>query len=112
MTTRRNVLLAICALLAPLPGAAQSQKTARIGFLSGTTAEPALGYLRQGLLERGLKEGQDFKFDVRVAGAKPELMPKLAAELVELKVDVIVAVQTQAVSAAKAATSTIPIVMG
>ena len=65
---------------------------------------------RQGLRELGYLEGRNISFESRVAEGRAERLPGLAAELVRLKVDVIVA-SSQAAVAAKQATTTIPIVM-
>jgi len=86
---------------------------------------PRIGYLFPGprgfwlsieALQRGLRElhyveGQNIAIEYRFAEGKPELLPALAAELVRMKVDVIVAWATEATLAAKQATTTIPIVM-
>ncbi len=66
---------------------------------------------RQGLRELGYVEGQNIVFEYRCAEGRLERLPDLAAELVRLKVDVIVAAATPAAVAAKTATDTIPIVM-
>ena len=96
---------------------AAAQSTARvyrIGFLGGTppTAEARLweGFF-QGLRELGYVEGQNFVIEGRYYGDRTERLPYLAAELVGLKVDVIVAGATPAPEAAQRATSTIPIVL-
>jgi putative ABC transport system substrate-binding protein len=102
-------------LVAPLAaGAQQAAKVARIGFLSAATSgvSPSpLDALRQGLRELGWVEGQNIAIDYRFAEGKSDRLPDLAAELVRLKVDIIVAEATQGVAAAKNATETIPIVM-
>jgi putative ABC transport system substrate-binding protein len=67
--------------------------------------------LREGLRELGYAEGQNVAFEYRYAGAKPERLRGLAADLVRKRVDVIVAVGYQAALAAKAATTAVPIVM-
>ena len=66
--------------------------------------------LRAGLRDRGYVEGKNIAVEIRTADGNYERLPELAAELVSLKVDVIVAFGTKAVSAAKRATTTIPIV--
>ena len=63
---------------------------------------------RQGLRDLGYVEGRNVVIEYRDAEAKPERLPALAAELVRLKVDVIVAEATPGVAAAKTATETIP----
>ncbi len=111
--------LAFASHLAPLLSEAQQPgKVYRIGLLV-PGAGPASSYfashrlepLRQGLRELGYVEGQNFTIEYRAAKGKPERLPDLAAELVRLKVDVIVTAATPAAKAAKNATSTIPIVM-
>jgi putative ABC transport system substrate-binding protein len=77
--------------------------------LAGTPHAPEA--FRQGLRGLGYVEGRNVVIEYRDAEGKPERLPALAAELVRLKVDVIVAEATQGVAAAKTATETIPIVM-
>jgi putative ABC transport system substrate-binding protein len=67
--------------------------------------------LQRGLRELNYVEGQNIAIEYRFAEGKPEQLPMLAAELVRMKVDVIVAWGTQATLAAKQATTTIPIIM-
>ncbi len=94
--------------------AAQPAKLHRIGYLGGTppSAEPYLfeGFF-QGLRELGYVEGQNFVLEGRYYGDRIERLPALAAELVQLKVDVIVAGGPPAPEAAHRATTTIPIIM-
>lgn len=66
---------------------------------------------RQGLREQGYVEGQNVAIDIKNAEGRPERLLELAAELVRLKVDVIVAAPDASVQAAQRATKTIPIVM-
>ena len=108
------VVVVLCLALAPLGVEAQAGKVWRIGVL--TTGNPRSaapgnweGFL-QGLRESGYVEGQNIAFEQRYAEGKPELFPDLAADLVQLKVDVIFARGPWAVTAAKAATRTIPII--
>jgi len=117
VSTRRAFIgtLAGGLLTAPLAAGAQSaEKVYRIGLLGGTppTAEPRLweGFFQE-LRERGYVEGRNVIFDGRWYGNQIERLPALAAELVRLKVDVIVAGASPAPEAAQRATSTIPIVM-
>jgi putative ABC transport system substrate-binding protein len=102
-------------LAAPLSTEAQPQagKVYRIGFLRylGCAEEAQFAELRQGLRELGYAEGHNLVIECRAAPGKAERIPDLAAELVRLKVDVIVAEGTVAALAAKKATRTIPIVM-
>jgi putative ABC transport system substrate-binding protein len=94
--------------------AQQPKKVARIGFLAPATRTGYQHYtdaLLQGLRELGYVEGQNVVIEYRWADGYFERLPELAAELVRLKVDVIVAAVTQASLAAKKATGTIPIVM-
>src|SRR5262245_5097376 len=103
-------------LAAPLAEAQQTGKIWRIGLLGGsspTTPEAARPWeaLLQGLRELGYVEGRNLTVDRRWAEGRAERYHTLAAELVALKPDVIVAATTPSVSAAKRATSTIPIVM-
>jgi putative ABC transport system substrate-binding protein len=104
-------------LAGPLPAEAQQTgKVYRIGILrSGSgppTTSPFYIGLRQGLRELGYVEGQNFVFEYRCAGRKPERRPKLAAELVRLKADVIVVPGVPGyIRAVQRATRTTPIVM-
>jgi len=108
------VALALGLTLAPLVAQAQqASKVPRIGYLSAgapTTASPFENAFRQGLRELGYVEDRNIAIEYRWAEGKDERLPELAAELVRLKVDVILAVTTPATQAAKAATRTIPIV--
>jgi len=101
--------------IVPLAGAQQPKKIPRIGYLSNT--DPAressrAGAIRLALRERGYIEGQTIATEYRYAEGKPDRAPELAAELVRLKVDIIVVSGGPLwVRAAKNATKTIPIVM-
>ena len=113
---RRKLLIAFAAAaLAPTALRAQpSGKMHRIGYLGPTTAAGAatrIAALRAGLRELGYAEGKNLAIEFRWADDHYELLPKLASELVRLKVDVIVTHGTPGTRAAKQATSTIPIVM-
>jgi putative ABC transport system substrate-binding protein len=103
---------ALALLAAPLAAPAQQSpgKTARIGLLFFVTSPSLDEAFRQGLRELGYVEGQNIAIEYRSAEGKVERLPGLAAELVRLKVDVIVAASPPATEAAKRATSTIPIV--
>jgi putative tryptophan/tyrosine transport system substrate-binding protein len=109
------VVVTLSLFAAPLAGEAQQAGTRRIGFLETSSPSPARVQLwealRQRLRELGYLEGQNIAFESRFAEGKTDRLPGLAAELVALKVDVIVTSGTPASLAAKQATLTIPIVM-
>ena len=95
-------------------GAQQPSKIASIGYLAAgalSTEMDRTEALRQGLRELGYTEGKNITIEWRFAEGKLDRSPALAAELVNLKVDVIVTGGGTATRAAKQATSTIPIVM-
>ena len=106
-------------LLAPLAVDAQPPgRVHRIGFLTLTSPPPPSGPLlatieafHEGLREHGWVESQNIVIERRYAEGKFDRLPDLAAELVRLKVDVIVAVAAASARAAKQATTTIPIIM-
>jgi len=111
---RRDAIAVIGgAALWPLGVHAQQSRLARIGALVLTNADAqSLGKeLREGLRELGYVEGQNFAFELRSADGNADRLPELAAELVRLQVDVIVAAYTPCALAAKRATTSIPIVM-
>jgi putative ABC transport system substrate-binding protein len=94
--------------------AQQPKKIPRIGFLNAlfpTTNPARIGAYRQGLRDIGYVEGKNIIIEYRYAERKVDRLPTLAAELVRLKVDVIVTSASQETRAAKDATNTIPIVM-
>ena len=108
----RLIGLVLALALAPLVAEAQpAEKLARIGYLSLGSAADTPKALLQGLRELGYVEGQNLVIEYRYAEGKAERLPDLAAELVSLKVDIIVAGGTPPPLAAKRATTTIPIVM-
>jgi putative ABC transport system substrate-binding protein len=112
---RRTFLGSLAGGLLVLPLVAQAQpagKVPRIGFLFSGASGPAreVDTFRQGLRDLGYIEGQNIAIEYRFAGGQVERLPELAAELVRLKLDVIVAPYTPPALAAKRATSTIPIV--
>jgi putative tryptophan/tyrosine transport system substrate-binding protein len=106
-----------CAMLFALSLNAQAQqpkKVPRIGFLTTTSASSQglrLEAFRQGLKDLGYTEGQTITIEYRFAEGKSDRISNLAAELVRLKVDVIVTGGPSSTGAAKEASSTIPIVM-
>ena len=116
MNRRAFNALAGAGLVWPLAAGAQpATKVYRIGLLGGSPPTDASGRLWedffQGLRELGYVEGPNIIVDGRWYGEKPERLPSLAAELVQAKVDVIVAGTAPAPEGAQRATSTIPIVM-
>jgi putative ABC transport system substrate-binding protein len=113
----RRVFLAgaLAAIAAPLTAQAQAPaRTAHIGLISPFTAADTAAWhqaFRQGLGELGWVEGKNLRIEYRYADGRGDRLPRLAAELVALRVDVIVAAVTPDTLAAKNATRTIPIVM-
>jgi len=114
---RKITVLTLCAMLFTLCGpveAQQSGKVPRIGFLDNSTASGSavlLEAFRQELRKLGWIEGKNITIEYRFAEQTPERLPELAADLVRLKVDLIVASATAPALAARNATTTIPIVM-
>jgi len=113
---RRRTFLAMVPaglLVAPLAARAQpAGKVPRVGFLLGFSPGPSreVDAFQRGLRELGYIEGQNIAIDYRYARGQVERLPELAAELVRLNPDVIVAPYTPPALAAKRATSMIPIV--
>ena len=105
-------VLVLGLLLSPLAAKAQrAEKTARIGVLSLSAGpNPNMDVFR-GLRELGWIEGQNVVVEYRWAAGREDQLPAMAADLVRLKVDIIVTASTPAALAAKQATSTIPIVV-
>ncbi|TMQ55369.1 MAG: ABC transporter substrate-binding protein [Candidatus Eisenbacteria bacterium] len=111
---KRRVFVTGFAGLLAAPRAAEAQpagKVPRIGFLSDSRQPWDEGF-RQGLRELGYVAGHNITIEYRYGEGKFERLPGLAAELVRLNVDLVVAGGTQATSSAKQATGVIPIVMG
>jgi putative tryptophan/tyrosine transport system substrate-binding protein len=109
---RRREFIGLIATLVPTAAYAQRPSIPVVGVLS--PAGPKSGYVNgliEGLQELGYVEGRNIRFEYRWAEGKFDRLPELAADLVRLKVDVIVAFVTQAAEVAKKQTSTIPIVM-
>lgn len=119
MTSRRDLVFSLGALAvtAPLVALSESQATRipRVGYLEPAAPQNNssrfLEDFRQGLRELGYVEGRNVVLEVRWGGGVLDRLPALATDLVQLKVDVIVAVTGPSVAAAKEATRTIPIVM-
>jgi putative tryptophan/tyrosine transport system substrate-binding protein len=113
VTSRRTFLVTFVGgiLAAPLAAEAQTaEKVYRIGMLGSSSSDPLVEAFKQGLRELGYVEGRNIMVEYRSAEGRPDRLPDLAADLVRLKVDVIVA-SSQGAVAAKQATTTIPIVM-
>jgi putative ABC transport system substrate-binding protein len=116
MRTKKSILIVVVLLLTyAVPALAQPGKIARVGYLTNTPfgANPNRleAAFRAGLRELGYVEGKNITLERRTGALNVDRQRIAAAELVRLKVDVIVAGGTRDIRAAKAATSTIPIVM-
>ena len=115
--TKKIIFLALCSLLlAPCSAvdAQQAEKTFRIGFLDNSTAAGSASLLesfRQELRKLGWIEGKSITIEYRFAEQRNERLAELAADLVRLKVDLILVTGIPLALAAKKATSSIPIVM-
>jgi putative ABC transport system substrate-binding protein len=113
---RRQFRITAAALIAaPIAAKAEraSGKAARIGYLTGRALDFErlwLAAFREGLRDLGYVGGQSIVIEERHAAGRPEKLPELAAELVRLKVDVLVATESLSAIEAKKATSAIPIV--
>ena len=120
LNKRRNLVIALgaTAVLLPVLSLAQQQgKIWRVGILSVRhvdflDSDNYYGPFRQGMRELGYVDGKNLAIEWRSAEGKYERLPDLAADLVRVKVDVIVTNGTSAVRAAQKATTTIPIVFG
>jgi putative ABC transport system substrate-binding protein len=112
---RRKFIAAIVAVAAaPLAHAQHATKLRRIGVLETVPAAmnaANFDAFRRGLAELGLVEGRDYAVEYRSADGQPTRFPELAADLVRLRVDLIVTRGTPAARATQQATTTIPIVM-
>jgi putative ABC transport system substrate-binding protein len=114
---KKFTVLALCVMLFALCGSAAAQQTGkifRIGYLDSSTASGSavlLDAFRQELSKLGWIEGKNITIEYRFADQKPERQRELAAELVRLKVDIIVVSGIGVALAAKKATTTIPLVM-
>jgi putative ABC transport system substrate-binding protein len=119
LIARRLGLAVILALgllgVSPVADGQPSTKVPRIGWLTVTSPDAGFAHLleafSQGLRDLGYVEGRTIAVDYRWAEGKPERLPALAAELLALKVDVIVTPNPPSALAAKQATSSVPIVM-
>ena len=113
MRRREFLSLLSAATLWPLPLYGQQKKFVRVGalYLGNADADSFKTNLREGLSELGYVEGKNIAFEFRSAEGKADRLPTLAAELVQLKVDVIVALYVPCALAAKQATRDVPIVI-
>jgi len=113
---RKITVLTLCALLYALCLPAEAQqpgKVPQIGVLVSASASASVSRIhafQQGLRELGYNEGKNIVVEYRYTEAKLDRLPELVAELVRLKVDVIVTDTSRAIDAAKNATKTIPVV--
>ena len=109
------IVLVLGVLVAPLASPAQQTgKVYRVGFIVTSAREEVAHLVKaldEGLRELGYVEGRNIVFERRFADGKQERLPALAAELVRLKVDVIVTGANPVIAAVKQATATIPVVM-
>jgi ABC-type uncharacterized transport system substrate-binding protein len=107
------ILVAVVLLaVAVIAEAQQPKKVPRIGYLSGTGPEaPTIDAFRRAFRDLGYIEGKNILIEYRDTGVTQDRIPSLVAELVQLKVDVLVVSTGSTIRAAKEATKTIPIVM-
>ncbi len=111
---RKNIILTLLPILILASvqfSHAQQTKKATIGILTLASDDPLVKVLREGLRDLGYVEGQNIVFEHRYVDGKVERLSDLAAELVRMKVDVIVARSTPVVQAVKKTTTTIPVVI-
>jgi putative ABC transport system substrate-binding protein len=117
VVSKRIFSFALCAMFFALRSSVDAQQTVkipRIGFLTAaslSSVAPRVDGFRQGLRELGYVEGKNIVIEWRHAEGKPDRLHEFAAELVRLKVDVIVSAGPTVTRAAKEATTTIPIAM-
>jgi putative tryptophan/tyrosine transport system substrate-binding protein len=115
--TRREFITILGGAAVTWPITARAQQAdgmRRIGFLGGGTVslQPIYNGLLQGMRELGYREGKDFVVEWRLAEGQYERFAEFAAEMVRLKVEVIVVSTPAGIWPTQQATSTIPIVMG
>ena len=113
---RRELIALLAGAGITLPEVTQAQQTQRvpnIGFLHPGFPErtaPGFDALRQGLRDVGYVPGDNIKLEIRWARGKPEILPQLVKELVELRVEILVVTGRPSIEAARAATKELPIV--
>jgi len=110
LLSRRTFVTGLGASLLAAPLAGEALQVYRVGVLGSENSPPWDGF-RQGLHDLGYVDGRNLSMEWRWSEGKPDRFPALAMQLLVLRPDVIVASGTQAVRAAKEATSAIPIVM-
>jgi putative ABC transport system substrate-binding protein len=114
-TAAVSVIFALALIAVPVAAEAQqARKVSRVGVLvlgpAGANAPDLAAFLER-MNQLGYVEGQNLQIESRFADREMDRLPRLAADLVRINVDVIVTITTPAAQAAKAATATIPIVM-
>jgi putative tryptophan/tyrosine transport system substrate-binding protein len=114
--SQKILCIALCALLFAVSSIAEAQqeKVHRIGLLAAgeySAVASRIDAFRQGLRERGYEEGKNILIEYRYGEGKLDRTQALAAELIRLKVDVIVTAGPTDTRVAKQATTTVPIVM-
>jgi putative ABC transport system substrate-binding protein len=104
-------LVAVALLLgSPSFASAQTERLPKVGYLGfGASVPPT--HFQNRMRELRYSEGKEVTVEYRFAGGRPGELPRLARELVDAKVDVIMAIGDEAIVAAKNATRTVPIVM-
>jgi putative ABC transport system substrate-binding protein len=109
----RLIAIAVALMVgAALASAQQPQTIPRVGILFiGGRDQPHLEAFKQGLRERGYVEGKNIALEYRYAEGREDRLPELAAELVQVKVDIIVVTADISAQAAQRATKTLPIVV-
>jgi putative tryptophan/tyrosine transport system substrate-binding protein len=112
MRRRKFIALGGATAAWPMLVGAQPARRPVIGVLFHSNPEPVLTLLRNSMGKLGYRDGDTAEFDIRIANGSDARLAEMAVGLVARKVDVIVAFTTPAALAAKAATSSIPIVMG
>lgn len=116
LATVRSFMLSVVIGAAPLlPAATWAEQPSRVLvlgvlFISAGPDDPLIHAISKGLLELGYLEGRDFRVEYRGAQGQVDRLPRLAVELVQLKVDFIIVAAEAALVAAKRSTSTIPII--
>ena len=118
MITRRKLVIALGAGTVPLPPTAFAQQASKIpliglvhpGFSALAISVATLTMLREGLSAAGYVDGKTIRIESRWGNGKPDALPGLVRELIQMRVDVLVTVGPSALTAARAATSSIPIV--